>query len=343
MTGTGRARQREEHGQRPKRAAAAALAMVPLGLLLATQLAQTPPDRMPVAWSGMNPSAWIDGGEIFGAIAVLVSAAALFAAVVSLVPFILSASIARVLVAAAAATGAGALLYYMLVGGRARVDPDQVGLVWPALAVTLGLSWGWVVYRVRGRHVLPLADVIAGIPEPDRLPAAPGDSAPTAPMGSWRGTSQSSYLAKVSLATGASFAAAFGYLLYEGYTWSGIAVGLLGAALTTYTWAWSQLTVQVDVSGLTLRSGRLPVRLGRIPAHDVVGLRAEELDPMLWGGYGLRRSRGRVGYLVTGGRGLVVHRADGLSFGVELTDVDPVPAVSVLRRAAVQARAWRED
>lgn len=321
-------------GRKPRRAAAGALSIAPLAVLVLTQLQATAPPRMPVGWDPWEPSSFVAGSSVLAAVIGIVTFAALFSAASALMSFVIPAGISRWLITLTGAGSAAALLFYVVVGERSRVDPDQVTLLWPLIVLILTCAWAVVIYTVHGREILPLAEVIAQIPAHARIPADP----PGALTG-WRGTSASPFMARVAAFSAVCFAAGAVAVAIQGPILLALVLLVVGVVTTGYTLAWSKITIEAGQRGLRVRSAALPIGLYRLSADQIVGLTAADLDPMSWGGYGVRVTRGRFGYVVTGGTGLVVHRADGRQDGIEITDGDPSAAVQQLQLAVAQARS----
>src|SRR5690606_26674149 len=114
-----------------------------------------------------------------------------------------------------------------------------------------------------------------------------------------------------------------------------VACGVVAGGLAL---AWSRVRVVVDADGLLIGSRVLPVRLLRVPAEDVLGVEVKDLDPMAWGGIGLRPLPDRPSYVVDGGPGLGVWRADGRRLAVQVTEGDGTARAGAraLSRAAGQ-------
>jgi hypothetical protein len=115
-------------------------------------------------------------------------------------------------------------------------------------------------------------------------------------------------------------------------------VALVGGTTAALALAWSAVRLHVDAEGLTVRSKVLPVRVSRVPAEEVVGVETLDLDPMRWGGVGLRALPDRTAYIVDGGPGIVVWKRDGRRLALQVTEGEQVAAAGAraLLRAAGQ-------
>lgn len=92
-------------------------------------------------------------------------------------------------------------------------------------------------------------------------------------------------------------------------------------ALVAIAVFWSHVvTVRVDDRAVTVAWGpaRWP-RLG-VPLAQVASARAEEVEPMRWGGWGYRVSRRGRAVVTRRGPGLVLERRDGSAFAVTVDD-----------------------
>ncbi|MCJ0701929.1 hypothetical protein FRIG_12430 [Frigoribacterium faeni] len=99
---------------------------------------------------------------------------------------------------------------------------------------------------------------------------------------------------------------------------------LAGAAVL----ALGRVRLTVDQRGVRLVSALLGVRLLRVRLADVAGVETETLDPMSWGGWGLRVSKRGTAY-VTGRRpGIVVRRRDGSAVAVTIDDAESAASVA---------------
>lgn len=314
-------------------------AMVPLALLLVSaMLWPQGPERLPSAWSGLMPSEFAAGGAVFSVAVSVAGVAAVLAAGASWLAALVAPAASRWLVAVLATVAAvGAAGYALLVLGAQLAGPENVIVLWPAAAVLLGLGWGWLALMAHGRTVPSLTDQLARIPERDRVQRQRGRRASIDP---WSGSGASS-----SLRTGALFAVLVmtGCAVLLWSTGSRVAapvVAALGVLIGLYAFAWSRIRIDIDAGGVRLSSAVLGgLRLARIPAARVIAVRSATLEPMTWGGHGLRPALGRTAYIGQGGPGLVIHRDDAFVWAVEVTEGDATLCARTLRLAAGQARA----
>ena len=115
---------------------------------------------------------------------------------------------------------------------------------------------------------------------------------------------------------------------------------LVGLGTGLLALAWSSVALTVDLDGLRIRSRVLPVQVSHVPAGQVVGVEVRDLDPMRWGGVGLRALPERTSYIIdqAGGPGIVVHQRDGRRLALQVTEGDTVARTGArtLLRAAGQ-------
>lgn len=336
------ARPVQSRGLRARRALGAALAMLPFGVvLLLPVLTGPPPPVLPTHWGLDGVDGFSTGAGFLGAVTGLAGFCAVLAALSSLLWALVPDYVSRWLVTAAAAVGAGAAGAYLLtlVGLRtAGGDPEQVGAGWPVASMLLAAGWGWVAYLAHGRGRVDRQAVVESVPERDRVVPLPQGPAPE-----WETSVGSGLLTGTAV-----FVAAVSVVVTVLMGWSGgwfaaLALGVPVLGLAGYVLAWSRVRVRVDAAGLTLVSERWPVRLRHIGAREVVGVSSAEIDPMRWGGYGLRAVPGRTAYVVSGGAGVVVYRDCGSLFAVEVTQGQLVAdaGAEALRSAAGRALAAR--
>lgn len=87
----------------------------------------------------------------------------------------------------------------------------------------------------------------------------------------------------------------------------------------------SRIRIRIDAHGLSVRSALLGLPLRIVPLSDIVEAHADYLEPLRWGGWGYRVTRGRSAVILRAGPGLVVTRRNGRLFAVSMTAPD-VPA-----------------
>lgn len=309
--------------------------MLPFFLLLLVATLWEAPTRVPTHWSSDLPDGFSTGAGVF---AVAVSVAGFCAAVAALLTILarfLPALWNRWLVAllaGVAATAAGT--YGAAVWGTALAGgPERVHVVWAIAPFVVGLAWAWVAHQLYRPDPIDRQAVLETVPERSRVVPVPGtDSAPWATLvRSGVLTATAVFVAVVlSLTTALAWASS---------AWLGAGLALLTLAMTVHVLAWSRVEVRVDQEGLTIRSTLVPMRLLRVEPEAVVGVETADLDPMKWGGIGLRWLPGRTAYIVRGGPGLVVHRDTGRQLGVEVPEGEEVAAAGAraLLRSAGQA------
>ncbi|GAA5167852.1 hypothetical protein [Ornithinimicrobium tianjinense] len=326
----------------PRRGLAGLLAILPLAALLLTAPVLPPPDRVPTHWSGAGPDRWSAGGELLGVLLTVTVLAAVAAAAAAILTRAVPPAWSRWALALAGAVGWGAVAVYTVLVWRTGVDgPRGVGEAWVALSVVLGLVAGALTYAVHGRRLLTREQLDELVPERARVQPVRGRA--VRPVEAWSTDVASGTMAVIGwglLAVGVVSLVAL--LAMDAGVWQLVLVGgvLLGAGLLAL--AWARVRIAVDADGLTVRSQLVPVRLTRVRVADVAGVEVQVLDPMRWGGLGLRPLPDRTAYIVDGGPGLVVHKRDGRRLALQVTEGDQVAragARTLLQAAGQRVRA----
>lgn len=315
--------------------------MVPFAALLVAATLWPAPSRVPTHWSSDLPDGFSTGGGVF-AVAVSIAgfcaiAAALVAVLTVVVPAVWSRWIVTLLagVAAAAAATYGAAAWGTHVAGA----PEKVHLVWSLTPLVAGLAWAVVAHLLHRTEPVDRQTVIDTVPERSRVvPVAEGTRVP------WATAVRSGTLLGLTIFVGVVLTVTT-VLAWWSSVWLGVLLAVVTVAATVLTAAWSRVEISVDDEGLVLRSQVLPLpfALLRVAAEDVVGVEVADLDPMKWGGIGLRWLPDRSAYIVRGGPGIVVHRASGRRLGVEITEGEEVAAAGTraLLQCAGRALATR--
>lgn len=319
-----------------RRWSAGVWAILPFALLLLSVSLWESPGTLPTHWSADLPDTLSSGARVFSVALSLSGACAVLAALASLlsawVPPIwhrwLTALLAGVGAAAAAAYGALAW------GTHLAGSPSQVHVVWALVPVVLGAVWGGLAYLAHRPVPVDREHVREAVPERSRV--VPVDAG--AVVAPWATRLDSGTMRVTAVFVGVVLT------LTAVLSWSstpvlGVTITPVAVATVLFVLAWSRVEARVDDAGLTMTSAVLPVRLLRVAAEDVVGVEATDLDPMRWGGIGLRWLPGRSAYIVRGGPGLVVHRASGRPFGLEVTEGDAVAAAGARALLGVAGQA----
>lgn len=307
--------------------------MVPFAALLVAATIWPAPNRVPTHWSSDLPDSFSSGAGVFSITLSVAGFCAIAAALVALLAVLIPALWARWVIALLAAVGAGAAATYGAVawGTRLSGGPERVHVAWALAPVLIALLWAVLTYLLHRPPPVDRQEVIDSVPERSRVvPVRGGEPAPWATQvrsGTLTGTAI--FVAVVLTVTTV--------VAWLGSALMGVVVGLLTLVLVLVVLAWSRVEVRVDATGLTIVSTLVPLRLLQVAAVDVVGVETAELDPMKWGGIGLRWLPDRTAYIVRGGPGIVIHRASGRRFGVEITQGEEVAAAGT--RALLQSAA----
>lgn len=313
--------------------------MVPFAVLLAASLlGPGVPERLPTHWSGSGVDGTASGEAFFSVALTITGLVAILAALVAVLSMLVPSTWSRWILSGLAALGAGAAAAYLLAltGTAQSGDPAGVTSIWGLAAVGVALLWGWVTYAVHSRAVLERRALVEALPERSRVVPVPvTQQDPTR----WATAVRSRTLIGTAAFTVVVFTAAVALLLNRGDPVSAIVLGVLGMALSAFTLAWASIEITVDETGLTVRSAVVPVTLRTVPNSEVLGVQTADLDPMAWGGYGLRATPARTAYIVRGGPGIVVHRASGRPFALEIPEGQEVAdaGARALRRSAGRA------
>lgn len=317
---------------RPSRLLATTLAIVPFALLLVGVNLWPQPTHVPMHWSSDLPDGIGTGAGLFavalsvaGACAVLAALAAVLSA---FVPAIwgrwLTTLLGGVGATAAASYGAAAL------GTHVSGGVERVHVIWAIVPFVVGLAVAVVAYVVYGRERTDRAQVIESVPERSRVVPVTDVTALTP----WATTLRSGTMTGTAIFVAVVLTITT-VVSWTSSIWMGLLIGLISVAAVGLTLAWSRVEVRVDERGLVIQSLLVPVTLLRVAAQDVVGAQVRDIDPMKWGGIGLRWLPDRTAYVVRGGPGIVVHRVTGRRFAVEITEGEEVAAAGA--RALLQS------
>ena len=309
---------------RATRVIAGIWAMLPFLLLLIAATLWQAPGRVPTHWTSDLPDGFSTGAGVFAVALSVAGFCAAGAALLTLLSAFLPALLCRWLLALLAGVAAAAAGTYGAAawGTRLAGGPERVHVVWALAPFVVALLWAWVAYVLYRPDPVDRQAVLDTVPERSRVvPLTAGGTAP------WATLMRSGVLTGTAVFVGVVLTATTA-VSWVSSMWLGVATALLAVAMTLFVLAWSRVEVRVDEQGLTIRStlALLPVRLLQVAPEDVVGVEVRDLDPMRWGGIGLRWLPGRTAYIVRGGPGIVVHRASGRLLGVEVTEGEEVAA-----------------
>lgn len=323
---------------RSRRALAAVWAMLPLALLLLLLPALPTPELVPTHWRGRTPGGFTPGPAFLSVVITVVVLATLLAAASGVLQRMVPEAWSRWVVALAAALGWGALALYVVTVWRTEVDgAEQVSDAWVMVALLASLVAGAVGYVVHARRIPTKEQLDLLVPQRSRVQAVRGRA--VRPVDPWSTEISSTTLRVIAFGVGGVFVALLVWMLTQdsGVLFT-IFVGIVGLGAAVLALAWSGIRVRVDAEGMAIRSLVLPVQLSRVRCEDVVGVEVMELDPMKWGGIGLRPLPDRTAYIVNGGIGIVTYKRDGRRLAIQITEGDQAARVGArtLLRAAGQ-------
>ena len=306
-------------------------ALAPAALLVVVALVVGPRlgDTIARHWSGDGPADGFSGTwSSFAVVATIVAALT----AVSIVAALTRRGRPSRLIAGGAASFAGLAACTWVATALATAaapTPEEAVAGWTPALTLPGLAWGVVVgWLATGSGVRALPDEELD----DRASVRPADLRPGERL-AWSGTTGSPVfvvmgsvlmalaivVGVVLFATGASSVVVHAAVLF-----------LAGAAVL----ALGRVRLTVDRRGVRLVSALLGIRLLRVRLADVAGVETETLDPLSWGGWGLRVSKRGTAY-VTGRRpGIVVRRRDGSAVAVTIDYAESAASVA----AALAAR-----
>lgn len=308
---------------RTRRALAGLWAILPLAALMVALTVLPPPDRVPTRWSGRLPDGFTSGPGFASGVLTAVVVVALVAAATAVLQRVVPAAWARWVLTVAAGVGWGAWLLYVVTVWRVGADGVENVRDWWALLVVAGAvlaaGAGYAVHGRRRPSQVELADLV---PERARVHAVRGRG--VREVQPWSTDLVSRTMQVIGWTTLGVFAAVVVLIAVTGESLVlGAVVVVVGSGVGGLALAWSAVRVRVDEDGLQVRSRVLPVRVAWVPAADVAGVDVRELDPMRWGGIGLRPLPEHTAYIVnSGGPGIVVYKRDGRRFALQVTEGD---------------------
>lgn len=288
-----------------RRVLAGVWAILPLAALLVTTVALPPVDP-----------------ALTARLMATVVLCALGAAALALLQRVVPQAWSRWAVAAVAGVGWGAWLLHLLTAWAG--DPpggSQSALLGALVGGLLAAAAG---YAVHGRRLPTAEQLRALVPERSRVQALRGRAARE--VQPWSTELDSRTMRVLAWGVLTAFAGSLAVVLGNGQGWvlAGVLV-VVGAGTWALALAWSAVRVGIDAAGLHVRSRVFPVRLAQVPAEAVAGVAVQDLDPMRWGGVGLRPLPDRTSFIVDrGGPGIVVYRRDGRRLALQVTQGDAV-------------------
>lgn len=290
-----------------RKLAAAAGALVAPIAVLSTYLAMRDrlPNPLPVHW---NLSGAVDGTaqiSVFFGLGLGVSTVLALGVIAAMV-FVRPAASSRIvaaLVMFGAWITAGTWLVTALVADGAEQAHD-VALPWYAIVAMLlvpALAGVGTYALLPGRWEDAWGPEGAELAGPQSLVLAPGEAV------MWIDQARSRVLQTVAVLLALAGIAVLLVLPASAMVGSGIAAVVLVAAAVLIAWM-SQITVRIDERGLHTLWGPLYWPRGLIPLAQIAAVRAEEIIPLQWGGWGYRVSKRGTAIVVRRGPGLVISR-----------------------------------
>lgn len=281
--------------------------IAPVAALLSFLLVSDTPDPMPSHW---NLHGWVDGSTGAGVLFTGFFAAAL---VVSL------AAVLLLWLGRSGPVMPAVLAYTAWVLGLSYA---QIPLVSHGAqsASAVDLPW-WSVVAIIVLPALPALVTWRSAP----WPAAGRTSAAATPMPLgdrervvWIGSAHSTPLRGTAI-LGVIAAAALAFF-------APVAAVVVGVVAVTVAGV-ATLSVRVDEVGLHTLWGPVGWPRTLVRLDDVAAVRAEEINPLAWGGWGYRVGRRGVAAVVRRGPGLVVDRRDRPTYAVTVDGADQGAAV----------------
>lgn len=187
--------------------------------------------------------------------------------------------------------------------------------------------WMIVVNLVVGLGFAALVWLILPVvrPKPASAPVTPIALGPTE-RATWIGTARASGLIWAAMGVGIlAVAAVFIHVV------AGLALLLVALLVAVF----GEVAVRVDDRGLHVLWGPVGFPRRTIPLDAIASVRVEQIEPMQWGGWGLRVSSRGTAAIVRRGPGIVITRPNGSAFAVTVDDAENGGAVL----AALAARA----
>lgn len=291
----------------PRKLAAAALALAAPALVLGTYLPMRDrlPDPLPVHW---NLSGAVDGTAslpvFFGVVLGIATLLALgvIAVIALLRPDVAARTVASLVMFGVWITAGTWLVTALLADGAARAQ--EVALPWYAVLalVLVPALIGIGTYAVLpGQWQTDWARASGGQAGSSSLVLSPDESV------MWLDQSRSRVMQMIAVVLVAAALGALILLPADAMAGSGIAAVVFFATAALIAWM-SQITVRIDERGVHTLWGPLYWPRGLIPLAQIAAVRAEEINPLQWGGWGYRISKLGTAIVIRRGPGLVISR-----------------------------------
>ena len=302
---------REHRGLSARRVLALLIGLVPLALLVLSAVVLAPRlgPTMASHWSALDrPNGFSSTWLSFTVIAVITTA--LSVATVVLLVRVPARGIARLWVGMSVLVSTLVALSWVVTAVASASAPrlDRAELGWGLIvllaAVPLGVLAFWAVDGV-DQPVVPASPVVpVALARGERI--------------AWVGRSGSALFLWLGVVVGVG-----GLLLLAVFTrvegdqpvWiAGAVTAVAGLSVL----ALADVTLSIDGRGLRLVSSLFRIPLFRIPLRDVSGVMVETIDPLRWGGWGLRFSGSGRAYVTGRAEGLVVGRTNGVPTAITI-------------------------
>ncbi|MFC5928455.1 hypothetical protein D6T64_20780 [Cryobacterium melibiosiphilum] len=320
-----------EHGRaRPRDYLALATLWLPFLVVLISAVLWWPelPEALPRQWNADGIASTSPTEVMLGVLGGLTLVAALGAALA--LPAGAAPNRRTIYLAAGFIAGLAGAIWLLSAGisvlpGADQSDPRG----WPLLAVPFA-GYGAIAYFLAHPSMMPVQDYTAsyggsGVDET-------ADAARARLAASVFGRTEWTASTSSPLFTGLASVAAVGAIgiitlpaLRDAVTSANVVVMAIIAFALVFIVMFARIRIRIDGRGLSVRSMILGAPLKIIPLTDIIEAHTDYLEPLRWGGWGYRITRGRSAVILRAGPGLVVTRRNGKLFAVSMTDPE-IPA-----------------
>ena len=199
-----------------------------------------------------------------------------------------------------------AAIVVSVIWGARNVAADALRHDWlsTVLCLLVASVLGLAIYRLVPPGVSALSTVA---PESASYTLAPGERA------TWVGRANSRIILAIGIALGV--VGALGTIWFGGWSVVVAGVGLLMG------WT-SELLVRVDDRGVSAHFGPVGWPRSRTPLARIEAVRAQQIEPLQWGGWGYRIGRRGTALVVRRGPGIVLARTGASDLAITVDDAD---------------------